>query len=253
AASMGVGYAASLVHQSGIAPHVRSVVRTDAHGRLVRTVVVSSRLIAPRVVERVGEPGGNASPIRPVAESDLTIPELVESTAKRYDVDPLLVHSVIQVESGYKQHAVSPKGAQGMMQLMPQTARRFGVTNSFDARENIEGGVRYLKYLQSLFPDDTRLAIAAYNAGEGAVWKYNNQIPPYRETEQYVLRVGQRYGKARREAEKKQANLQAAAAKPSSPGPVYSPVQYFVDEDGRLHMQTVEASPESQSSEPKTF
>ncbi len=111
---------------------------------------------------------------------------------------------MIQVESNYNPYAVSPKGAQGLMQLMPETARRFGVRNTFDIKENIEGGVRYLKYLGTLFPEDPRLTIAAYNAGEGAVWKYGNSIPPYRETEQYVDRVGKRYGQARRAAEKKE-------------------------------------------------
>ena len=93
------------------------------------------------------------------------------------------------------------------MQLMPATARRFGVKNSFNVKENIEGGVRYLKYLDSLFPNDRRLTIAAYNAGEGAVWKYGNNIPPYRETKQYVERVGSRYGRARKEADRKRQTL----------------------------------------------
>jgi soluble lytic murein transglycosylase-like protein len=168
------------------------------------------------------------------------VPDLVETTARKYDLDPLLVHSVIQVESAYNPYAVSPKGAQGLMQLMPATARRFGVSNTFDPKENIEGGVRYLKYLTTLFPNDPRLALAAYNAGEGAVWKYNYQIPPYRETEHYVYRVAQKYGQARRQSHQS-APVQTAKAEsaPVSAGPVYAPVRYHVDADGRLHMSTV--------------
>ena len=177
--------------------NIKSVVRADSHGRLIRTVVVSPRVVQPKAVPAIEVVSGSEQAAIP---EQTAVPDLVEAAAKRYDVDPLLVHSVIQVESNYNPYAVSPKGAQGLMQLMPATARRFGVRNSFDVKENIEGGVRYLKYLASLFPQDPRLTIAAYNAGEGAVWKYGNNIPPYRETEQYVYRVGMKYGKARREA-----------------------------------------------------
>lgn len=230
--------AASLVKQTVVAPRVRSVVRADAHGRLVRTIVVTPRVIQPRVVDTQAAATVNASPAAPSA----TVPELVEATARKYDVDPLLVHSVISVESGYNPYAVSPKGAQGLMQLMPGTARRFGVSNSFDPAENIEGGVRYLKYLSTLFPNDPRLAVAAYNAGEGAVWKYNYQIPPYAETEQYVYKVAKKYGQARKAAEKAAPVVQAKVKPPSAAepaGPVYTPVQAFVDGEGRLHLRSV--------------
>jgi len=108
-------------------------------------------------------------------------------------VDPLLVDSVIRVESNYNPLAVSPKGAEGLMQLIPATARRFGVTNSFDVKENIEAGVTYLKYLLDMFGDD-RLAVAAYNAGESAVMRYGD-VPPYRETMNYVSRVGKAWAR----------------------------------------------------------
>jgi soluble lytic murein transglycosylase-like protein len=119
---------------------------------------------------------------------------VVEQTARANDVDPLLVHSVIKAESNYNPIAVSPKGAMGLMQLMPGTARRFGAVNTFDVRQNIEAGVKYLRYLQGMFRND-RLALAAYNAGEGAVLRYGD-IPPYRETENYVYKVGKSYGEA---------------------------------------------------------
>ena len=235
--------AASLVKQTVVSPRVRSVVRADAKGRLVRTVVVSPRVIQPRVVE------DEAHAAAPVPDYAATVPQLVEAAAKKYEVDPLLVHSVIQVESNYNPYAVSPKGAQGLMQLMPGTARRFGVSNSFDPREHIEGGVRYLKYLSDLFPQDPRLALAAYNAGEGAVWKYNYQIPPYRETEQYVYKVARKYGQAKKAIEQtKPVETAAAVPTPVTPGePVYAPVQHFVDAEGKLHMRTPEAAEQSRT------
>lgn len=236
------GLAATVARPPRAAVSVRSVVRAAANGKLVRTVVVAPRLVPPRVIETADMAEPVALPAIPA--TGLDIPEFVEATAKKYSVDPLLVHSVIQVESGYNPKAVSNKGAQGMMQLMPGTARRFGVVNSFDPRENIEGGVRYLKYLTMLFPEDLRLAIAAYNAGEGAVWKYNNRIPPYPETEQYVYLVGRKYGQALRDANRKKESAQQApaatvqtASVPQEPaGPVYVPVRSIYDANGGLHL-----------------
>jgi len=103
-------------------------------------------------------------------------------------VDPTLVHSVIAVESAYDRFAVSEKGAQGLMQLMPETAKDYGVKDVFNAWDNIEGGVRYLKDLLTAYPDRLDLALAAYNAGRTAVTKYNG-IPPYPETQRYVEKV----------------------------------------------------------------
>jgi soluble lytic murein transglycosylase-like protein len=96
-------------------------------------------------------------------------------------------------ESSFKLHAMSPKGARGLMQLMPGTAMRYGVTNIFDARQNIEGGARYMRFLLDRFDNDVTLALAGYNAGEGAVEKYGWQVPPYAETQEYVRRIGRRY------------------------------------------------------------
>jgi soluble lytic murein transglycosylase-like protein len=171
--------------------------------------------------------------------ADANLDAIVEDAARRNQVDPLLVHSVIQVESNYNAHAVSPKGAEGLMQLIPSTARRFGAKNSFDVKENVEAGVKYLKYLNSLYPNDLRLTLAAYNAGEGAVAKYRNNIPPYRETEHYVYKVGEKYGSARRAAEQRKVAATPVAEKTVS-AERHPPVQYFVDSEGRLHMRTVE-------------
>ncbi|MEQ1591977.1 MAG: lytic transglycosylase domain-containing protein [Thiobacillaceae bacterium] len=114
---------------------------------------------------------------------------LVADTARYYGLEDALLHAVISVESRYNAQAVSRAGAQGLMQLMPATARRYGVTNRFDPIQNLAGGACYLRDLLTLFNRDKRLALAAYNAGENAVVKYGNQIPPYRETVQYVPRV----------------------------------------------------------------
>jgi soluble lytic murein transglycosylase-like protein len=115
--------------------------------------------------------------------------ELIEQAAYRHQVDAKLVHAVIQTESAYNSTAQSSKGAVGLMQLMPDTARRFGVTDRNDPDQNVDGGTRYLKHLINLFNPNLDLAVAAYNAGENAVIRYNNSIPPYPETQNYVKQV----------------------------------------------------------------
>jgi soluble lytic murein transglycosylase-like protein len=114
---------------------------------------------------------------------------IVEAAAKSHGVDTALVHAVITAESGYNPNAVSSKGASGLMQLMPDTARRYGVRNLFDPIENVHGGVRYLKDLLGLFNGNVELALAGYNAGENAVIRAGNRIPPYSETVAYVPKV----------------------------------------------------------------
>lgn len=119
---------------------------------------------------------------------------IIEQISKKYNVDKDLISAVILVESAYKLDAISPKGAQGLMQLMPQTAARFKVKDAFNAEQNIEGGTKYLKFLSNLFEGDLELTLAAYNAGEGAVQKYNG-VPPYQETRAYVAKVQSTYNK----------------------------------------------------------
>jgi len=122
---------------------------------------------------------------------------LVRETAAQYGVDAALVHAVIWVESGYNPRAVSQRGAAGLMQLMPETARRYGVADLFDPVANVRGGVRYLTDLLKMFNNDVRLALAAYNAGEAAVIKYGWRIPPFPETTAYVPRVVSFYDQLR--------------------------------------------------------
>ena len=195
---------------------VSSVVRIDARtGRLVRIIVAP-----PAVRENSGKPPAE-------------VHEIIVEKAKEHDLDPLLIHSMIQVESNYNAYATSPKGAQGIMQLIPATARRFGVSNSYDVRDNISGGVRYLRFLMDLFQNEN-LAVAAYNAGEEAVIRYGG-VPPYRETQNYVRLVGDRY----REAKRTEAPEVAKADSPEQPDAVtYRPIEEFVDEQGRLHIRT---------------
>jgi soluble lytic murein transglycosylase-like protein len=114
---------------------------------------------------------------------------LIESASRTHGVDVALVHAVISAESGYNPMAVSKAGARGMMQLMPDTARRFGVQDIMDPSENIIGGVKYLRELLTLFNGNMELAVAAYNAGENAVIRHGHRIPPYAETIHYVPKV----------------------------------------------------------------
>ena len=119
----------------------------------------------------------------------------IVAAARTYQLEPALLHAVISAESGYNPLARSAKGARGLMQLMPATARRYGVENPLDPQQNIYGGAAYLHDLLALFGNDVQLALAAYNAGEGTVMEYGNRIPPYRETTQYVPKVLNYYKK----------------------------------------------------------
>jgi soluble lytic murein transglycosylase-like protein len=117
--------------------------------------------------------------------------EVIVEHSKMHNIRPDLVRAVVQVESAFNPYAVSPKGAQGLMQLMPATARALGVSNPFNPLDNIRGGVRYLRQLLDRYDNDEVLALAAYNAGPEAVAKYGQKVPPYRETRNYVTKVNE--------------------------------------------------------------
>jgi soluble lytic murein transglycosylase-like protein len=189
---------------------VKTVVRTDAKtGRLVRTFVAPT---APAI-----------------APKQLT--ELVDRIATQQGVEAPLVQSVIQAESNYNPVAVSPKGAQGLMQLIPATARRFGVTDTFNVAENIEGGVRYLRFLLDYYHDDYTKSIAAYNAGEAAVDKYKG-VPPYAETQGYVRTVSKNLDAER----KRKAAPAAPPAQPDPSGPRH--IRAYTGVDGMIYYRT---------------
>ncbi|MFN7993040.1 MAG: lytic transglycosylase domain-containing protein [Bryobacteraceae bacterium] len=169
---------------AGRPAEVVSVVRPDPHtGRLVRTVVAAGKA-SPVSTPKVSPPERKAS-----------VSSTVDRVARQNQLSPELIHSVIQAESNYDPYAVSPKGALGIMQLIPATARRFGVSDVFNPEDNIQGGARYLKYLLQIYKGNDALALAAYNAGEGAVSRYGG-IPPFAETQNYVLKVQRRLGSA---------------------------------------------------------
>jgi len=115
--------------------------------------------------------------------------DLIAKTSKKYRIDSALVKAIIKAESNFNHRAVSPVGARGLMQLMPATAATLQVQDSFHPENNIDGGVRYLRYLMNLFNGNLPLVLAAYNSGENTVLRYKNRIPPYQETQTYVRRV----------------------------------------------------------------
>ena len=135
----------------------------------------------------------DASALDGFSTGDATVDRFIVDSGTRNGVDPVLLYAIMHRESSFKRGAISPKGARGLMQLMPGTAARFGVTNIFDPRQNIEGGARYVRLLLDMFDGDVRLALAGYNAGEGAVLKYGRRVPPYAETQEYVRRISERY------------------------------------------------------------
>lgn len=144
-------------------------------------------LEAPETVAQTGKKERGWSTGRPGLD------KLIRVNGSRYNVDPYLIFLVMEQESHFNAHALSPKGARGLMQLMPGTAARFGVRRAQDPAQNISGGTRYLRELLNRFNNRVDLVLASYNAGEGAVAKFGNRVPPYRETRNYVKKISYRY------------------------------------------------------------
>ena len=172
-----------------------------------------------------------------------TIDALIVDSGRRNSVDPLLLYSIMHQESTFKPRAMSHKGARGLMQLMPGTAARFGVTSIWDPKQNIEGGTRYMRWLLDKFDGNVNLALAGYNAGEGAVMKYGNRIPPYSETQEYVRRISKRYALIRDPYAAAAANsipreqMAAVQRKESTPLSMYERTVFSVRlPDGRLQL-----------------
>jgi soluble lytic murein transglycosylase-like protein len=174
---------------------------------------------------------------------DSSVDTLIVESGTRNGVDPVLLYAIMHQESTFKRRAISPKGARGLMQLMPGTAARYGVTNIFDPRQNIEGGARYMRFLLDTFDGDVDLALAGYNAGEGAVMKFGYRVPPYSETQEYVRRIGRRYALMRDPLTAQSANrlsrqqLAVMQNKESVPLTMYERSVYAVRlADGRLQL-----------------
>lgn len=161
----------------------RSSTKLLNHERILTTI--STGPCAPKTLFLTKSSSFNPSQ----SEKKSQFNHLIAQAAQRHQVDEKLVHAVIQTESAYNANATSSAGAVGLMQLMPGTAKQYGVTNRNDPTQNINGGTRYLRYLLDLFNSNMDLAVAAYNAGEHTVMKYNNSIPPYPETRNYVRQV----------------------------------------------------------------
>lgn len=225
--------AAALQAASGVPPRrVTLVVRPDARtGKLVRSAVVTSRVVRPAVVEprKMEEVEESKAP----AGSPSTFREAIEQVAYQHALPVQLLHSVIRVESNYNPWAISPKGAQGLMQLIPSTARRFGVSNAFNPLENLQGGARYLRYLLDLYRGDYKLALAAYNAGEGAVARYGG-VPPYAETWNYLVQVRRRLEESQPQPRQLQAAEPERRTVEVKPVEVRNRIQEVVDADGRV-------------------
>jgi hypothetical protein len=182
-------------------------------------IIAVEKVILSPEPPRLDQPSA-ISPTNLTTAAPLDLPRLTTSAGARHDLDPDLIASVIHAESGGNPHAVSRAGARGLMQLMPGTAAQTGVNNSFDAAQNVEGGTAYLNALLLYYHDNLPLALAAYNAGPGAVQKYHG-IPPYYETRAYVARVIHDFNRrkalaaisARAQSRKQQATLTTVASR----------------------------------------
>jgi len=192
--------------------------RRDANGSLVLTNVPDSRDL--RTYMGRGPIPGNYS--------GEAYREIITRAALQHGIHPDLVYALAAVESNFNPRAVSEKGALGLMQLMPETATRFGVVDPFNPVDNVLGGVRYLRYLLDLFDGNQRLALAAYNAGESIV-QASKGVPPYRETQSYVAKVLKIFGNRTPYSATKAARPPAAGRSPEAP--IYT----YTDEQGVLH------------------
>jgi hypothetical protein len=200
-------------------------------GKLVRSVTVTSKPIA---AQRVVSPAAVST--QATAPAAFGLDEAIEQIAAQVSLQPQVIHSVIKVESNYNPFAISPKGAQGLMQLIPATARRFGVSNAFNPAENIQGGSKYLKYLLDLYGGNYALALAAYNAGEAAVARYGG-VPPFPETRNYLILVARQLQEAKKAEAAKQKTIAAVEIRPEAetkPAAGPNHIQEVVEADGSV-------------------
>jgi soluble lytic murein transglycosylase-like protein len=176
------------------------------------------------------EPAAAIQPVVVNQKSEPFVP-IIEKYARDYQLDPSLIHSIIKAESNFNPKAVSSKGAQGLMQLMPATAARLGVNNSFDPEQNIRGGVRHFRWLMDNFNNNLDLSLAAYNAGENLVQRLG-RVPEIKETREYVRKITTQY-------DKKQLTAQTAQTAQNDKHSQAAPTYRYVDEMGVLHITNV--------------
>jgi soluble lytic murein transglycosylase-like protein len=181
---------------------VAALSKTSSSTTSARAVPTPVSYTPPATPAPVASPSAPATSAVRQNAAHQNLDAVVEQTARRHDVDVNLVKAMIHTESNSNPRAVSNKGAMGLMQLMPFTARDLGVTNAFDPVQNVEGGVRYMKSLLTQFGGDLSLSLAAYNAGPGAVTRHGG-IPPYRETQDYVKKIGDLYSSLRGQPKEK--------------------------------------------------
>lgn len=182
----------SLLISTGVKADIYKFI--DSDGRIYYTDTPKNSMYK-RIIRTRPVTYSKALPFMGVNRQKFT--DLINEAANRHQVDVKLVHAVIQAESAYDATAISSAGAVGLMQLMPDTARRYGVSDRNNPVQNIDGGTHYLKDLLRMFDSNLNLAVAAYNAGENAVIRHNNSIPPYPETQNYVKTVLALYNRSR--------------------------------------------------------
>jgi soluble lytic murein transglycosylase-like protein len=223
----------------------RAAIKPTAGAAATTTAAnAATRATAPTSLSSAVEVAPNApavsSSLAGYTTGDAGVDSYIVSAGTRHGVDPVLLYAIMHRESAFKKRAMSYKGARGLMQLMPATAARFGVRDIFDPQQNIDGGARYMSWLLRRFDGDVRLALAGYNAGEGAVDKYGRRVPPYRETQEYVRRISERYSLMRDPESARRAPVvnrtQATAANQTvQPSALYEPNVYSVRlPDGKL-------------------
>src|SRR2546423_6398674 len=187
-------YAPPAIAQSSPAKRGKSA-RSKSPAIIATPASNSSSIVRPTLLmfDSASTTLGLPTSLRGFTTGDSQVDSYIAHAATNNGLDPLLIYSIMHQESSFKLRATSPKGARGLMQMMPGTAIRYGVTNIYDPKQNIEGGARYMRFLLDRFDGDLSLALAGYNAGEGAVEKYGWRIPPYSETQEYVRRISRRY------------------------------------------------------------
>jgi soluble lytic murein transglycosylase-like protein len=195
---------------------------TDESGVHVFTNIPPVNQIKDLVITGLLPKEEAASTPEPEAQS---YDEIIEKYADHYQLDPSLIRSIIETESGFNPKAVSSKGARGLMQLMPATAERLGVKNSFDPEQNIQAGIKHFRFLMDTFDNNLELSLAAYNAGENLVQRLG-RVPQIKETRDYIQSVTKRYGKSEHNVQAKQDVL-------------HPPAFRFMDESGILHLTNI--------------